>query len=168
MTKRLSRRDFIKMAGIATAVTGFAPAVRSIVLEPYVRPPEEVLPGQATWYASTCRQCPAGCGIVVRVINGRAKKLEGNPLHPLNRGKLCARGQAGLQVLYNPDRLKNAVLQTGGRNSRQFVPLYWPEAIDLLKEKIVNLSSPDRLVFFGGLMPNHLYRLASKLLEALG
>jgi hypothetical protein len=100
--------------------------------------------------------------------NGRAKKIEGNPLHPLNRGKLCARGQAGLQVLYNPDRLKNAVRQTGGRDSRHFEPLYWAEALDLLKEKIVALSTPNRLAFLGGLMPDHLYQLASKLLEALG
>ncbi len=168
MTKRLSRRDFIKIAGIATAATGFAPAVRSIVLEPYVRPPEEALPGQATWYASTCRQCPAGCGIVVRVINGRAKKIEGNPLHPLNHGKLCARGQAGLQVLYNPDRLKNAVRQTGGRGSRQFEPLYWPDALDILAEKITTLADPKRMAFWGGLMPDHLYALTARLLDALG
>ncbi|HET7011993.1 MAG TPA: molybdopterin-dependent oxidoreductase, partial [Anaerolineales bacterium] len=167
MTKRLSRRDFIQIAGIATVATGFAPVVRSIVLEPYVRPPEEALPGQATWYASTCRQCPAGCGIVVRVINGRAKKIEGNPLHPLNQGKLCARGQAGLQVLYNPDRLRNAVRQTGGRGSRQFEPLYWPEALDLLAEKITTLSNPKRLAFLGGLMPDHLYALTARLLDAL-
>jgi len=99
MKKKLSRRDFLKIAAGAAVSTGFAPAVRSIVLEPYVRPPEETLPGKATWYTSTCRQCPAGCGIIVKIINGRAKKIEGNPNHPLNHGKLCARGQAGLQVL---------------------------------------------------------------------
>jgi anaerobic selenocysteine-containing dehydrogenase len=168
MTRKLSRRDILKIGAGAAAATGLAPVIKGIAFEPFVEPPEAILPGQAAWYASTCRQCAAGCGIVVRTINGRAKKIEGNPLHPLNRGKLCARGQAGLQALYNPDRLKNAVLQSGGRDSRQFVPLYWPEALSLLKEKIVNLSSPDRLVLFGGLMPDHLYRLASKLLEALG
>jgi anaerobic selenocysteine-containing dehydrogenase len=135
MPKSLTRRDFLKIAAGATVATGLGPIVRSLVVEPFVNPPEEVLPGQATWYASTCRQCPAGCGIVVRTINGRAKKIEGNPVHPLNHGKLCARGQAGLQVLYNPDRLKNAVLQSGGRNSRQFDPLYWPEVLDLLKTR---------------------------------
>jgi len=166
--KRLSRRDFLKFAVGATAATGFAPAVRHIILEPFVQPPEDVLPGQATWYASTCRQCAAGCGIVVRVINGRAKKIEGNPLHPLNRGKLCARGQAGLQVLYNPDRLKNAVRQTGGRGSRQFEPLYWDDALETLTQKVSSLSNPNRLAFFGGLMPDHLYRLTARLLEALG
>jgi anaerobic selenocysteine-containing dehydrogenase len=101
MPKSLTRREFLKIAAAATAATGLVPTARSLVIEPFINPPEEVLPGQATWYASTCRQCPAGCGIVVRTINGRAKKIEGNPVHPLNRGKLCARGQAGLQVLYN-------------------------------------------------------------------
>ena len=152
MPKTLTRREFLKIAAGATAASGLAPAVRSIVIEPFVQPPEEVLPGQATWYASTCRQCPAGCGIIVRTINGRAKKIEGNPLHPLNRGKLCARGQAGLQVLYNPDRLKNAVRQSGGRGSRQFEPLYWPEALDLLSDKIAALSNAERIAFLGGLM----------------
>jgi anaerobic selenocysteine-containing dehydrogenase len=167
MPKTLSRRDFLKIAAGASAATGLAPLARRVVIEPFVHPPEEELPGRAAWYASTCRQCPAGCGIVVRTINGRAKKIEGNPLHPLNRGKLCARGQAGLQVLYNPDRLKNAVRQSGGRGSRQFEPLYWPEALDLVKDKIATLGSPDRLAYLGGLMPGHVYRLAAHLLEAL-
>ena len=154
MPKTLTRREFLKLAAGATAATGLAPAVRSIVIEPFVRPPEELLPGQATWYASTCRQCPAGCGIIVRTINGRAKKIEGNPLHPLNRGKLCARGQAGLQVLYNPDRLKNAVRQSGGRGSRQFEPLYWPEALDLLSDKIAALSSAERIALGCPFLPD--------------
>lgn len=168
MPKKITRREFLKIAVGATAATGLVPAVRRIVIEPFVSPPEEVHAGEASWYASTCRQCPAGCGIIVRTIEGRAKKIEGNPLHPLNRGKLCARGQAGLQVLYNPDRLKNAVRQSGGRNSRQFEPLYWPDALDLLGSKIAALSSPDRLALLGGLMPSHTYLLAARLLEALG
>ena len=169
MSKTLSRRDFLKLAAGVTAATGFAPAARRILLEPFAQggPPEETLPGEAAWYASTCRQCPAGCGIIVRVVNGRARKIEGNPLHPLNRGKLCARGQAGLQVLYNPDRLRNAVRQVGGRGSRQFEAIYWSEAMDLLAEKFASLSDPSRVAFLGGLMPDHLYRLAIGLLQAL-
>lgn len=167
MNQPITRRDVLKIAAGTTVATGLGSALRRITIEPFVQPPEEVLPGQATWYSSTCRQCSAGCGIVVRTINGRAKKIEGNPLHPLNQGKLCARGQAGLQVLYNPDRLKNAVRQSGGRGSRKFEPLYWPEAIDLLKEKITSLSSGKRLAFLGGLMPDHVYRLATLLLTAL-
>ena len=168
MKRKLTRRDFLQIATGATVVTGFAPKLRRIILEPFVQPPEEVLPGEAAWYASTCRQCRAGCGIVVRVVNGRAKKIEGNPLHPLNQGKLCARGQAGLQVLYNPDRIKNAVSQTGGRGSRHFEPLYWPDALDILFNKITSLSNPERLAFLGGMMPDHLYRLVVQFLDSLG
>ncbi len=167
MTSKLSRREFLIITAGATGL-GIAASATSKVLEPFIRPPEEALPGEATWYASTCRQCPAGCGIIVRTVNGRAKKIEGNPLHPLNHGKVCARGQAGLQVLYNPDRLKNAVRQTGGRGSRQFEALHWPEALDLVKTKITGLSKPDRLAVLSGFMPDHLYLLFTRLLDALG
>ncbi len=124
MTKQITRRKFIQAAGLtgaAMAVSGCTVNLqRSEKLVPYVTPPEEALPGENIWYASACRQCPAGCGILVRVSNGRAHKIEGNPLHPLNQGKLCARGQAGLQALYNPDRLRTAVSQSprGSRDLR--------------------------------------------------
>jgi anaerobic selenocysteine-containing dehydrogenase len=102
------------------------------------------------------------------VINGRARKIEGNPLHPLNRGKLCARGQAGLQELYNPDRIKNAVRQTGGRGSRVFEPLQWSEALEILTDKMTSLASPRRMAFIGGLMPDHLHLIVSRFLDAIG
>ncbi len=168
MTKKLSRRTFLMASAGMAGVASVSAVAGHKILEPFVRPPEEALPGNATWYASTCRQCPAGCGIIVRTINGRAKKIEGNPLHPLNRGKLCARGQAGLQVLYSPDRLKNAVRQTGGRGSRKFEGVYWPDAIDRLKSKIAALSSPQKLAVLGGMMPDHLYLLFTRLLDGLG
>jgi anaerobic selenocysteine-containing dehydrogenase len=172
MNARITRRHFLRLASSAVtvaAVSGCVPAGDRLVsmLEPYNRPPEETLPGTATWYASTCRQCPAGCGIVVRTINGRAKKIEGNPLHPLNRGKLCARGQAGLQTLYNPDRIRQPVQQSGGRGSWHFDPLHWEAAQEMLLEKIQAVHS-NRLAFYGGLMPDHLYFLVSRWLDAQG
>lgn len=168
MTQPLSRREFLKIAVGATGATGLAPHAQRFLLDASSRPPEESLSGEEAWFASTCRQCSAGCGILVRVLNGRARKIEGNPLHPLNRGKLCARGQAGLQALYNPDRLRNAVHQTGGRGSRVFQPVQWEEALAALTEKISTLANPQRLLFFGGLMPDHTHRLAARLLESLG
>ncbi|MEW6217245.1 MAG: twin-arginine translocation signal domain-containing protein, partial [Candidatus Bipolaricaulota bacterium] len=167
MPIRLSRRGFLKLAAGSGVAVGLSPKVRRILLEPFVRPPEEELPGRATWYASTCRQCPAGCGIIVRVINGRPRKIEGNPSHPLNRGKLCARGQAGLQVLYNPDRLRNAVRQTGGRGSRHFEPIGWDEALDQLASTLAALQDPQRVAFLGGLIPDHLHQVVSRFLQAL-
>src|SRR3990172_10589099 len=107
MSRRIERRDFLKF--LATASAGALAACSSEParkLIPYMVPPEETIPGVSTWYKSTCRECPAGCGVLVRTREGRALKLEGNPDHPVNRGALCVRGQAALQGLYKPDRLR--------------------------------------------------------------
>lgn len=166
---KLSRRSFLKVAAVGAGISGCVPVSRQMArqLEPYTRPPEEALPGEATWFASTCGQCPAGCGIVVRTVNGRVKKIEGNPLNPLNQGRLCARGQAGPQVLYNPDRLQNAVHQVGGRGSRQFEAVPWDEALAAVLEAL-NSTDPQGVAYIGGLGPDHLILLVSHFLEALG
>lgn len=169
MSVKVSRRSFLKLTAAAAALSACTPVSSQVVnlLEPQVRPPEDALPGDPIWFASTCRQCAAGCGIVVRTVNGRAKKIEGNPNHPLNQGKLCARGQAGLQELYHPDRLRNAVRQITGRGSRQFEPLYWEDALEELLHRLQNVS-PSRIAFLGGLLPDHLYVLVSRWLNAIG
>ena len=182
MTERITRRQFIQMGGLtgtAVAVSGCTINLqRHETLEPYVVPPEEALPGENVWYASTCRQCPAGCGIIVRVSNGRARKIEGNPQHPLNRGKLCARGQAGLQVLYNPDRLRNAVRQPirgqevrsadafSTRRGIEVEPVYWEDALAQVAEK-VQAARPGAVAFFGNVIPDSLAAIVGSFLSAL-
>ena len=111
MTEKISRRDFLKIAGagaaVTTILTGCGPASRYTTREPYIKMPEYNYNGQSTYYATTCRECAAGCGLVVRTMQGRALKTEGNKLNPVNLGKTCARGQATLHGLYNPDRVQN-------------------------------------------------------------
>ncbi|HZR47750.1 MAG TPA: molybdopterin-dependent oxidoreductase [Candidatus Manganitrophaceae bacterium] len=126
----MKRRDFLKAIGLAAAGTvlpGCQGEVRRLI--PYVWPDEEIVPGVADWYASVCRECEAGCGIIVRVMEGRAKKIEGNPAHPLNQGKLCAMGQASLQGLYNPDRIRGPLQREGKRGEGKFKPVSWEEGI---------------------------------------
>ena len=77
-----------------------------------VKAPDDMVTGKEAWYAGTCRECPAGCGVLAKQREGRVIKLEGNPLHPVNRGTLCMRGQAALQAVYNPDRLLRPQLKT--------------------------------------------------------
>jgi len=103
----MERREFLRLIGItgAGAVTACDEKIGPQALIPYLVPPETITPGVPTWYASTCRECPAGCGVHVKTREGRVIKLEGNPDSPVNRGKLCARGQAAHQHLYDPDRL---------------------------------------------------------------
>ena len=115
----LNRRDFLKMIGLTgtTAAMGCS-SESGRTLVPYVIPPEDIIPGQASWYASTCRECPAGCGLLVKNRDGRVIKVEGNPLHPINQGKLCVRGQASVQSLYNPDRINGPLEKKRPREFR--------------------------------------------------
>jgi anaerobic selenocysteine-containing dehydrogenase len=169
MSKLITRRDFLRIGalGIGSAVlVGCQRPRRWEVLEPYVRAPEEQLTGVATYYASTCRQCPAGCGIMVRVMNGRALKIEGNPDHPLNLGRLCARGQAGLQALYNPDRLPGPVKQDL-RGTSQFLPISWEEGINNLYEQIKS-SGSKLAVWCDSTISGHLYDLFTRFCQAVG
>jgi anaerobic selenocysteine-containing dehydrogenase len=170
MSNSLTRRQFLQVSAMAAAawvVSGCTVDLqRTEYLESYVQPPEEELPGENLWYASTCRQCPAGCGILVRVSNGRARKIEGNPLHPLNRGKLCARGQAALQGLYDPDRLRNAVRQVG-RGTQTFEPVYWEDTLASLSAQMRNVD-PAAVAFLGGNLSSHLWTVISRFAQALG
>ena len=77
---------------------------------PYLVPPEEITPGVPVHYASTCSACPAACGLMVSVRDGRPVKLEGHPDHPLSQGGLCAIGQADVRALYDAGRLQGPTL----------------------------------------------------------
>ncbi len=106
-----SRRDFLKLMGYSFAVGSMAACSappRKVI--PYLIKPEEITPGVANWYASTCAGCSAGCGVLVKSRDGRPIKIEGNREHPLSKGGVCAVGQATVLSLYDPDRLKGPVL----------------------------------------------------------
>ncbi len=106
-----SRRDFLKLLGAGAAFAAAGCARRPVEkILPYLKAPEEITPGNALYYATTCGGCPAACGALVKTREGRPIKLEGNPDHPLTRGGLCARGQASVLDLYDPDRLKAPAL----------------------------------------------------------
>ncbi len=72
---------------------------------------------------------------------GLAKKLAGNPEHPVSHGKLCARGEAGLQVTFNPDRIKHPLKRAGQRGSGQFTQVSWDEALQELLTHLQPLAS---------------------------
>lgn len=131
----LRRRTLLKTAALVAAGSAFSackPQVHKLV--PYLLPDDEIVPGLDVWYASTCQECSAGCGVLVRTMEGRAKKLEGNPAHPVNEGKLCARGQAALQDLYHPDRLRGPLTRDRHTGSFQSVP--WERALEQLTSRL--------------------------------
>ncbi len=128
----MERREFLKLVGVTGAgtMTACDQKVGPQALIPYLVPPEDVTPGIPTWYASTCRECPAGCGVHVKTRDGRVIKLEGNPDSPVNQGKLCARGQMATQRLYDPDRLRGPRRIENGEQ----VEVDWAAGIEQLAE----------------------------------
>jgi anaerobic selenocysteine-containing dehydrogenase/Fe-S-cluster-containing dehydrogenase component len=110
------RREFLKVLGASGAAAATVGCTSEKVgkLIPYMVSPDETVPGVSTYYATTCRECAAACGVIAETRDGRAIKLEGNPEHPVNRGALCARGQAALQGLYNPDRFRGPMVKDNG------------------------------------------------------
>jgi len=147
----MNRRRFLKVLGVTGAgaatlsACGIGPEPTEKLI-PYLVQPEDQIPGTATYYASTCRECAAGCGIHVRVREGRAVKIEGNPESPINRGRLCARGQASLQGLYNPDRVTGPMVRNAAGG---FDSIGWDDAISQIRAK-VGAAQARGIVFLTG------------------
>jgi anaerobic selenocysteine-containing dehydrogenase len=141
-------------------------------LIPFLVPPDDgSVPGVANYYASSCRQCPAGCGILAKVAEGRAKKIEGNPLHPVSRGKLCARGQAALQELYHPDRIRQPMKRTGEKGSGEFEPVSWDEGLKILLDELKQLRAQgeaDKLLMITPRLGGTLGELVENFMTAYG
>ncbi|MEO6779080.1 MAG: molybdopterin-dependent oxidoreductase, partial [Gemmatimonadaceae bacterium] len=133
-SKGIKRRDFLKVVGGGAAVAASIGCTSDRVekLIPYLVSPDNTVPGVSTYYATTCRGCSAACGVIAETRDGRTTKLEGNPAHPLNRGALCAVGQAELQALYNPDRYRSPMIRKNGK----LVAAKWDEALQLFSQKL--------------------------------
>lgn len=172
---KLDRRDFLKVMGVGGVAASVAACDGPSYITseqgaeqviPYLSPEEYVIPGKGVWYASTCLQCPAGCGVRGRVREGRVLKLEGNPDTSLNAGKLCQMGQAGLQNHYNPDRVTAPMIRDGGALKEAT----WEQALALIEEKTGPNSgiSGSRFAWLTGPTSGHQGVLLKAHLEAMG
>lgn len=143
---RLGRRTFLKLAG-ATAAAGALYKLGLVGVDSLASPKRQLRgPTSDRRMLGVCRLCHGGCGLSARMVNGRVVKLDGNPFHPNNQGKLCPKGQAGLQVLYDPDRIKGPMRQVEG--GWEQIP--WAEALAEIADALHGLRAahhPERLVF---------------------
>jgi molybdopterin-containing oxidoreductase family iron-sulfur binding subunit len=164
---QIDRREFLKLVGVsagAAAATGcyrYSDLPEKLI--PYVIQPEEITPGLPVFYASTCQECSAGCGVHVRTREGRPIKLEGNPDHPINRGKLCARGQASIGRTYHPDRYRGPLRkdETGA-----FAATTWDEAHGAVAQKIA--AAGGKVAVLGSPVGPTLSKLIDGWLAAVG
>jgi len=174
---KITRRDLLQyigagsMGAVGGVLYGESRERNVELLVPQVVPPEDYSPGVASWYNTVCRQCSAGCGISVRIREGKAKKIEGNPVHPVSQGRSCARGQAGLNVLYNPDRIKGPLTSATQRGTGSFYPMSWDDALTSIGSTIGRLKiekNSSRVRLLTGRVGGHLDALFAQFMELLG
>lgn len=173
MSNPLSRREFLVMAasaaGSASVLAGLqkllqnqAPLPAELVL--HTANEEEIVPG-------VCLLCPSGCGVLARVADGRLVKLEGNPMHPINLGALCPKGQAAPELVYNPDRLTEPIRQVGERGSGKWETLTWDEAVSIVAQKLNEVREagyPERAALMYGEARGQLDSFLQRFMRAVG
>jgi anaerobic selenocysteine-containing dehydrogenase len=169
---QINRRDFLTLGGGVIAGTALSAAgVRFLRQLAHGEGELALGTGEETWATSICQLCPGGCGIRVRSIDGWPVRIEGNPLYPLNRGGLCPKGLAGLQVLYNPDRVVGPLKRVGKRGAGQWQRIGWEEAITRVANRLQEIrqrGTPQSLAVIGGQYRGLMQTLISRFLEAFG
>ena len=165
---RVTRRGFIQAVG---ATAGAAALVRGHLakadvpvsdLERWATPEERAVP-------VICEQCPGGCGLIARTLDGQLAGISGNPLHPINRGAVCPKAFGGLQLLYDPDRLRGPMVRDGERG--RFRPASWEEALRVLTERLTGLRAKGlshTVAILGGQYRGYRDTLWRRFAEAYG
>ncbi|HVP65384.1 MAG TPA: molybdopterin-dependent oxidoreductase [candidate division Zixibacteria bacterium] len=145
MKNSISRRTFLKAATGAAAISAAAPVAAE------VHPPGWRGSTRVQQIATNCEMCIWRCGVMAEVADGKLLKLQGNAHHPLTKGKLCARGNAGVALLNDPDRLKYPQIRTGERGEGKFKRVSWDEALDFFANKLQDIKKkygPEGVALF--------------------
>ena len=140
---KFSRRKFLALlsASAAVAASGCSNYRDKGEFIPYNKKPEEVTIGNPTYYASTCSGCPIACGLIIKTIEGRPIKVDGNPDHPVSKGKICSIAQASVMSLYDPERSKNPLERP---NKASDVEIKWADADDKIIAQLKNISGSGK------------------------
>ena len=121
-------------------------------------------------YKSACRMCHGGCGVHVHVVDGVIQKVTGDPDSPLNKGELCPKGAAGIDIVYHPDRLTHPLKRIGARGEGRWARIGWDEAYDIIADKlqhIIDENGPESIVIGTGTGRHHC-NFVPRFANALG
>ncbi len=160
--RKLSRREFLRLGGGMYAAIGFGIKYPQNLV-PFIVPPDQVAPEGWSHFATTCRECPAGCGMLLSHRDGRVTKAEGAPGHPVGYGALCPRGQSSVQGLYDPDRLRSPHVKSEKGLS---VPASWEQAIPALAQRLK--SKAGRVFVLSKLETGALAEILNRFAHAFG
>lgn len=143
--RKITRRRFIKngliwTAGTATSLGSFQNAAANKKILGVSRTSLKPLRAIPT----TCEQCPAGCGIIAYLDGERLVQILGNPAHPNNRGGICAKGIAGLNLVNDPERVLYPMKRQGTRGEGRWSRITWDEVYSALSKHIKEMIRDGR------------------------
>ena len=171
---RLSRRKFLKLTAMAGLSVGAIGSHKQSDSAPSVQP-GDTSTGKGRWISTSCLNCPARCGITVKVAGGKAIQIKGNRSSLISEGQICPRGHIGLQVLYDPERifspLKRSQAKKGKGIAPQWKPISWDQAVEEIAGKLRTLRDgfgPHHLLLLSGLNSRSNEDLLSRFAEAFG
>jgi thiosulfate reductase/polysulfide reductase chain A len=144
LEQRISRRTFLKGSLVAGALATFG---GMLVPREQAGAAGAVAPETSRTVPTICEMCGVKCGILAHVREDRVWRLTGNPSDPQSSGRLCARGNAGIKTLYDPDRLKGPMKRVG---EGKFQPISWEQAFKEIGAKLQELKGrygPQTLVW---------------------
>ena len=136
--RRLSRRGFLQASAAVAATAAGVPGVQGLVSEAHAKGAAPQAP--VTSHYTVCDMCFNRCGMIARVQNGRVVKLDPNPKFLKSRGMICARGNAAIAQLYDPERLKTPLLRKGERGEGKWQQLSWDQALDHMAEQFTRIA----------------------------
>ncbi len=157
--KKLSRRNFTKCMVAVGVVASLGDVFVNRRLGPALveASPDNQIALEEQWIATGCNGCVGWCPLMVRVVNGKAVRITGNPNSAWTTGKTCPRAQLNLQILYDPDRIKTPLKRTNPNKGRDqdpgWVPITWDEALSTITLKLKELRdkrTPERFALLRG------------------
>lgn len=141
MKLEVSRRRFLKRSVALSVLSSSAIYPTKVFSSKEVNKTDE---NQIKKVPTLCEMCVNKCAAIAIVKDGIVKKLNPNPYFPKSKNMLCARGQAGIHALYDPDRLKYPLIRTGKRGSAEFKKVTWDEAWTYIKDKLVKILDEEK------------------------
>lgn len=149
----LSRRSFLKVTGLGLGAGAAAAAGGGLLRRVDAQEAAQLLQAEQKFVYTADVMCPAECGLAVNVTNGVATAVYGNPHVPYNAGTLCAKGAAGLQLVYSPYRIKYPMIRVGARGEGKFKRASWDEAAAYIADKLVTIKKtvgPEAVIMDAG------------------
>jgi anaerobic selenocysteine-containing dehydrogenase len=169
--KPFSRREFLQMAGVVIGTSASLGAALNLVNQLKKGDTRYETTGSEEIIPTVCLLCPSGCGMLARVVDGNLVKVEGSPMHPINQGVLCPKGQAAPELLYNPDRLTGPIKRVGDRGAGEWEEITWYEAVQLVAQKLNDLRAknhPERSAILYGETRGQMRSFFERFMAAVG